>query len=213
VALFYALGEGRLFDAVMAASRLKHSSRTAWWWPSHPFGKLTGDEIQEFARVNLKGRMGDARIPCGVVVANLTKRRQEIVTSWGDPEEPPALAARATSSVPLLFEPVEWPGRGLCVDGGVTSNAAGDDFSFPNRFETVTVVLEGARPSAVNSLSSYASALVETVLNEGAREDTSPNVVRLPQPPGDSLRLDFDRGEAQGLYVRGYTLGRTVTVV
>lgn len=209
VALFYALGTGKLLDAVLAANRVRHSGPWNWWWPSYPFGRYDGDSLHKFLEDTLKPTLGDARIPCAVVIANLSRRRQEVVSSWASPSESSALAGRATSAVPFLFEPVMWPGRGVCVDGGLTSNAAGDDIRFPNRERVLNIIMtdDGERRDP-DSVASFAGAVVSTVLAENVREDATGWTLRLPTPPGDSLDLEMSDREAQALFVQGYIRGR-----
>jgi len=182
------------------------------WWPlSWPPSLYKGAGIGRKAKRLLIPAMGDARIDVAVVVANLSRRRQEVWSSWETPSTPCHTAARATSAVPLLFEPVRYGADWYC-DGGVTSNLATDDIIWPRAVADLPLIL--VRPSrdaqgVERSVGGLIGAVVDTALREGEREDEVGAHILIEVPAQtDSLALDLSASDAKRCYAQGEEAAR-----
>ncbi len=62
-----------------------------------------------------------------VGVCNIITRRYEMIDRHSHPNIPVSVACRASSAIPLLFEPVSWENN-MYVDGGLNANLPADAF-------------------------------------------------------------------------------------
>lgn len=113
VAALYASGRSPAELGEMAMT-LDESSITDWMFPGRSL--IKGEALARFVRKETAGRpIEKMRLPLGIVATDL-KSGEPILFRRGDA----GVAARASSSVPGLFEPVKLGGREY-VDGGLVS--------------------------------------------------------------------------------------------
>lgn len=113
VAALYASGKTPTEMGQMAMT-LDESSITDWMFPGRSL--IKGEALARFVRTQTAGKqIEQMRVPLGIVATDLGSG-QPILFRRGDP----GVAARASSSVPGLFEPVKLGGREY-VDGGLVS--------------------------------------------------------------------------------------------
>jgi len=113
VAALYASGKTPTELQAMAMS-LDESSITDWVFPGRSL--LKGEALARFVRTQTGGKQIEAmRLPLGIVAADL-QSGAPILFRRGDP----GTAARASSAVPGVFEPVSINGREY-IDGGAVS--------------------------------------------------------------------------------------------
>lgn len=164
------------------------------------FGWCKGDALRAAARV-LVGegkRLGDAKLPVAVVVADLYERRPRVLSSWATPDVLAEDAAVATAAIPLVFRAQQIRGLGvgnrLHVDGGTVKNAAFDLFDDIPERPTIGI---RPRPSSttatpVRSLGDYVKAMGALLLwsadNAHASAKASGAVVDVDAEDG----LDFN---------------------
>ncbi len=113
VATLYAAGKSPTELASMAMT-LDESSITDWIFPGRSL--LKGEALAKFVRGATGGKTIEGmRLPLGIVATDLSSG-QPILFRRGDP----AVAVRASSAVPAVFEPVKIGGREY-IDGGAVS--------------------------------------------------------------------------------------------
>jgi NTE family protein len=113
VATLYAAGKSPTELATMAMT-LDESSITDWIFPGRSL--LKGEALAKFVRGATGGKTIEGmRLPLGIVATDLGNG-QPILFRRGDP----AVAVRASSAVPAVFEPVKIGGREY-IDGGAVS--------------------------------------------------------------------------------------------
>lgn len=113
VATLYAAGKSPTELGTMAMT-LDESSITDWIFPGRSL--LKGEALAKFVRTATAGKQIEGmRLPLGIVATDLGSG-QPILFRRGDP----AVAVRASSAVPAVFEPVKIGGREY-VDGGAVS--------------------------------------------------------------------------------------------
>ncbi|MBE3590036.1 MAG: patatin-like phospholipase family protein [Firmicutes bacterium] len=109
-----------------------------------------------------------------------------------------ALAARASSAIPGVFEPVPWQGRTL-VDGGLVDNVPGDLLKAMGMDLVIGVALglRGNEPERVDNVVEVVDQAVAIMINAMSRRDAvrGADVVVAPAVPGLSLTR-FDAVQA-----------------
>lgn len=135
------------------------------------FGWCKGEALRRAAGI-LVGeftRLGDAKIPVAVVVADLYERRPRVLSSWGTPDVFAVDAAVATAAIPFVFQAQRIRGIGndhLYVDGGTVKNAAFDLFDDAPTRPTVGIRPRAGRvfPRPVGTIGTYVKAMGSLLL-------------------------------------------------
>ena len=205
VALAYAVGKST--DLKKNALSVVPLRLSRSFWPfSYPPGVYTGKGIKKTLKRLLRPTLGESRIPVAVVCANVSTRRQEVLSSWSTPDASSVLSAYSTMAVPGVFYPQEWP-QGVLVDGGITSNFALDDIKFPNRFGTIGIRIDYPQErDDPKSTRGFLSSVVDTAIRANVEEDELDSkrisILRI-KVQGDSLDFDISRREAVMLFESG----------
>lgn len=115
VAALYASGQsGRQLESV--AQGMDEASLSDWRLPLFKPGILKGEALARFVAKQVQGRtLQDLPLPVGVVATDL-QSGEAVLFRHGDT----ATAVRASSAIPIIFEPVSIGGRDY-VDGGLVS--------------------------------------------------------------------------------------------
>ncbi len=115
VAALYASGQnGRQLESV--AQGMDEASLSDWRLPLFKPGILKGEALARFVARQVQGRaLEDLPLPVGVVATDL-QSGEAVLFRKGDT----ASAVRASSAIPIVFEPVSIGGRDY-VDGGLVS--------------------------------------------------------------------------------------------
>lgn len=203
-----------LWDVVrktLPGSKIPLSRRLMPW--RRPYGMYGGAElVREFER-RLVPAFGVARIPLGILTAQLGVG-DIWWSSWLTPEESIARVVRASMAVPGLFTPVLLDGY-WHVDGGVASNFPLDDVPWPSHLRGVPVLglkvqalTGGGGRRQVGGVLDYLGAVVDTAIRSNEREDLDDargdGTPWIPVPvPGDSLDLEVSVEDARGLWRLG----------
>lgn len=113
VATLYASGKNGA-ELGLLADAMEEAAITDWSFPGR--GLIRGEALARFVRDNTGGRsIEQMRLPLGIVATDLDNG-QPILFQVGDP----GVAVRASSAVPVVFQPVRIGSREY-VDGGLVS--------------------------------------------------------------------------------------------
>jgi predicted acylesterase/phospholipase RssA len=125
---------------------------------------------------------------------------------WFDHEMSPlmevAKAVRISCCIPLYFEPVKYNNK-LYVDGGCLRNLPID--AFENTIPIVLDLIESVPKNKIHSLTSFTSAIVETVLDHVSVPLVHTSI-RIEIPTSDISATDFNISESDKrfLFYSGY---------
>ena len=148
VASLYASGMNGI-QINRVALKMDESSISDWAMPLRSRGFLKGVALQNYLDTVLKDRpIEKMAIPLGIVATDL-KTGQPILFQRGDT----GVAARASCSVPSIFEPVEIGGHEY-VDGGLVSPVPAA-FAHKMGADFVIAVDISARPELQSTISSF----------------------------------------------------------
>ena len=148
VASLYASGMSGI-QINRVALKMDESSISDWAMPLRSRGFLKGVALQNYLDTVLKDRpIEKMAIPLGIVATDL-KTGQPILFQRGDT----GVAARASCSVPSIFEPVEIGGHEY-VDGGLVSPVPAA-FAHKMGADFVIAVDISARPELQSTVSSF----------------------------------------------------------
>lgn len=154
VAALYASGQsGRQLESV--AQGMDEASLSDWRLPLFKPGILKGEALARFVSKQVQGRrLQDLPLPVGVVATDL-RSGDAILFQSGDT----ATAVRASSAIPILFEPVTVAGRDY-VDGGLVS-------AVPVRFARqmgaeIVLAVDVSNPPSSNSSQDMFQMLMQT---------------------------------------------------
>lgn len=185
-----------------------------------PMGVVPGQRLlRQLERWTEGRRLGETARPY-IAVATVVETGERAI--FGPPELPDAaaqagmptvlfrdgsvaLAARASSSIPGVFEPVRWEGRTL-VDGGLVDNVPGDILKAMGVELVIGVALglRGNEPARVDNVVEIVDQSVAIMINAMSRRDAvrGADVVIAPAVPGlsltrfDTVRATIAAGEA-----------------
>lgn len=158
--------------------------------------------VDDMLQKLLPGSIKLVRCPLHIVAANINTQNQVVFTSTVH-DMPLWKAVRASMAIPMVFKPVVH-GDYTFVDGGLTSNAPGDDI-FGSGPEVIS--FQGSRPVPTKPISGpidYIERTINTAISANMTEDATPNTVDVP------LYGEMLRSKPTSLYIKqnwanGYT--------
>lgn len=185
-------------------------------------GYSAGDVLRSVATRLLGDQtLGDAKIPCGVIVSDLYAPEDgaKLLSSWTTPKVLAADALVTTVAIPLAFSPqtvrgLDLGNRTFC-DGGCTKNFPLDELDDVPTRPTVGIRVKPAKgdpaKNPVRSWRALGRALFEMWMwNTNNAHNTAKSSSLLVDIPSDGDGLDFDLepAEISRLIEEGRTAGR-----
>lgn len=128
------------------------------------WGLIKGDRIEERFRRFFCNSLGDSTIPLHITASNITARKVKVFSSSCDPGFSTAKAVRASISLPFIFAPVTIDGD-IYVDGGWMMNMPCDVFKNDIPVLAFRFKHKNAVRTSIGSVSRYAHALLESVID------------------------------------------------
>ncbi len=177
------------------------------------FGKTgfcNGDTLLSWLMVHTGGKtFSEIDIPLTVMATDLTNGTSFKFSKETTPDAPVALAARASSAIPILYDAVIYKGRFL-QDGGMVCNIPTNHLSGTNRRIGLEVVEQKSLLPDNASWIRRGEQAISLMLsaNEGARvawaEETGVTIVPLPSLGLSPLDRMMTHTQKEDLYNSGY---------
>jgi NTE family protein len=211
---------GAIYSAGMSLSDLKDLaftvdfSKVISWSPLSALAGAfcSGANALDFLRANCAGkRFSDLAIDFKAVASNLIDEKEFLFSAGTTPLTEVALAARASSSIPFVYETVPVPG-GLLVDGGCADNLPADYLTVDAipRVAIYLVSEDAVLSPGRHSIFTLAGRVIDLML--ASNEDThvraykegGATVVSVPTGYANSLDRHMPLEIRQRLYADGY---------
>lgn len=163
------------------------------------FGYFKGDYMEQYMndvlyqkwnikRITFKELFDKTNIHLKLTGTCVTTKRLEWFDHVNTPYMEVAKAVRISSCIPLYFVPVKYNDK-YYVDGGCLRNLPVD--AFPNSKSIVLDFVDDNDDRKINSLYTFISAVLDTVLNNVAVPDVK-DCVRIEIPTGNVSATDFN---------------------
>ena len=160
-----------LFAAGMSSQELKTLSLNRDWSDMMSFdlwslmfhsGMCSGDNLQSFLLNHTSHKtFGELKIPLTVVASDLTYGRPYLMSKATTPGLKVGLASRASSSIPVIYSPVQI-GDSTLVDGGLVNNIPVDRLTSDADIK-LGVQLVGQPTSYAKKVSSFTDLAKRTI--------------------------------------------------
>ena len=157
-----------------------------------------------------KKTLSQTSMKCTILATDVANGASFVFGTNETPSVPLALACRASSAVPFVYEPVMYDGKFL-TDGGMINNLPVDKLAVDSTSSRIGIDVGGQSTYATSPIWTYAGSLIHIMLN--ANESTLLNMEKatgakiVSVSPGDVNFLDTHMTIAQkdALFKAGYS--------
>jgi len=135
------------------------------------YGLFEGNAIEKILKQEMKGNFGNTKIPLVGFTTNLSEMKQSVWSTKETPSQPIYKVVRASMSIPVLFDYVNFFGK-IHIDGGLCSN---EPFNyFPDDKSTFCVKFKSSlgKRREINNIADYIVASQEIMVEYSSKKST-----------------------------------------